>query len=214
MTLKNLFKKVKGNKESFNSGNNNTGSCNNGNSNTGACNNGNGNSGFRNNGDYNSGNFNDGYRNSGNGNSGNHNSGYQNSGNRNTGKYNSGNFNSGLFNSCNFSSGVFCTTEPKINIFNVPTDMTLHEFLGSKYYNAITSSDFNLTEWVPYTEEEMRRDKNKKITGGYLRVYTYKEACKNWWEGMSNKNKAIICSMPNFDAEIFKQITGIDVRQD
>jgi hypothetical protein len=199
------------NSGSYNSGKHNSGSFNNGNGNTGACNNGNSNSGYRNNGDYNSGNFNDGYRNSGNYNSGNFNSGYQNSGNSNTGKYNSGNRNSGLFNSCNFSNGVFCTIEPKINIFNMPTNMTMREFYSSKYYDAITSSDFNLTEWVPYTEEEMKRDESKKIIGGYLRVYTYKEACKNWWNGMSSKNKAIICSMPNFDANVFKEITGIEV---
>jgi len=89
--------------------------------------------------------------------------------------------------------------------------MTMSEFLDSKYYDAIISSDFNLTEWIPYTEEEMEKDKSKKLIGGYLKTYTYQEACKNWWNGMSSKNKAIICSMPNFDANVFKEITGIEV---
>lgn len=90
--------------------------------------------------------------------------------------------------------------------------MTMREFLDSRYYRAIISSDFKLTEWIPYTEEEMEKDESKKLVGGYLKTYTYKEACKNWWEGMSNKNKAIICSMPNFDADVFKEITGIEVK--
>lgn len=91
--------------------------------------------------------------------------------------------------------------------------MTMREFYSSKYYDAITSSDFYLTEWTPYTEEEMEKDESKKLIGGYLKTYTYKEACKNWWEGMSNKNKGIICSIPNFDADVFKDITGIEVTQ-
>jgi len=90
--------------------------------------------------------------------------------------------------------------------------MTMREFLDSRYYRAITSSDFKLTEWIPYTEEEMEKDESKKLIGGYLKTYTYKEACKNWWNGMSSKNKAIICSMPNFDANVFKEITGIEVK--
>ena len=91
--------------------------------------------------------------------------------------------------------------------------MTMDEFLNSKYYSAIISSDFNLTEWIPYTEEEMEKDESKKLIGGYLKTYTYQEACKNWWDGMHDENKAIICSMPNFDADIFKEITGIEVTQ-
>ena len=89
--------------------------------------------------------------------------------------------------------------------------MTMREFLDSKYYDAIISSDFKLTEWIPYTEEEIEKDESKKLIGGYLKSYTYKEACRNWWNGMSSKNKAIICSMPNFDANVFKEITGIEV---
>jgi hypothetical protein len=195
-----------------NSGNRNSGDHNSGNRNSGDRNSGNGNSGDRNSGYRNSGYRNSGYRNSGTGNDGYRNSGSYNSGDYNSGHYNSGDHNSGLFNSCNYSNGIFCTTEPKINIFNMPTNMTMSEFLKSKYYSAIISSDFKLTEWIPYTEEEMEKDESKKLIGGYLKSYTYKEACKNWWNRMSSKNKAIICSMPNFDADIFKEITGIEVK--
>jgi hypothetical protein len=93
----------------------------------------------------------------------------------------------------------------------MPTNMTMREFLNSKYYDAIISSDFNLTEWICYTKEEIEKDESKKLIGGYLKTYTYQEACKNWWNGMDDENKAIICSMPNFDANVFKEITGIEV---
>lgn len=60
-------------------------------------------------------------------------------------------------------------------------------------------------------EEEMEKDESKKLIGGYLKTYTYQEACRKWWDGMHDENKAIICSMPNFDANVFKDITGIEV---
>lgn len=43
--------------------------------------------------------------------------------------------------------------------------------------------------------------------------YTFEEACQNWWNNMTNKDKELIKGMPNFDAEIFKEITGIEVQE-
>jgi len=192
----------------FNSGSFNSGDFNSGDFNTGDRNSGYRNSGYRNSGHFNSGDFNSGYSNSGDRNTGDRNSGYRNSGN-----YNSGDFNSGLFNSCDYSNGVFCSKSPKINIFNMPTNMTMREFVNSKYYDAIISSDFILTEWVEYSAEEKAQDETKRLIGGYLKTYSYQEACKNWWANTTDENKAIICSMPNFDAEIFKKITGIEVKK-
>ncbi|HOE07212.1 MAG TPA: pentapeptide repeat-containing protein [Bacilli bacterium] len=181
--------------------------------NSGSYNSGNCNSGYRNTGDRNSGNYNSGSYNSGYCNSGDCNSGDFNSGDLNSGDLNSGNCNSGIFNSCDYSNGVFCSKSPKINIFNMPTNMTMREFVNSKYYDAIISSDFILTEWVEYSAEEKAQDETKRLIGGYLKTYSYQEACKNWWANMTDENKAIICSMPNFDAEIFKEITGIEVKK-
>ena len=142
-------------------------------------------------------------------NSGNRNSGDCNSGDGNSGSRNSGDGNSGDWNSCNYSSGVFCSREEKIRIFNKPSNMTMQEFVYSEYYHALNSVPFELTEWIQYTKEEQDTDA-KKATGGYLRTVPYKEACAKWWLNMSAKNKSIIMSMPNFDAEVFKEITGID----
>ena len=154
----------------------------------------NGNTGLFNNGQGNSGSFN-----SGDGNSGHWNSGNRNSGNRNSGQFNSGHWNSGLFNSCNYSIGVFCNkSDDNIRIFNIPSEMTYSDFITSKYYRAIKSSPFVLTECTKYADEE-------KINNGY------KEACKNWWKNMTEENKEIVKSIPNFDAEVFEDITGIKV---
>ena len=89
--------------------------------------------------------------------------------------------------------------------------MTWNEFYNSEYFDAINNSGFNLTEWIWYTEEEMKDSPIRQCIKGYLKEYTFEEACKNWWDGMSEGNREIIKSIPNFDKEIFKEITGIEV---
>lgn len=202
---------VKCNSGDSNSGNRNSGDWNSGNFNSGDFNIGNRNSGNLNSGNWNSGNLNSGNRNSGNRNSGDFNSGYRNSGYRNSGNLNSGNNNSGYWNKCNGSNGVFCTIEPTIKIFDKDTNMTLKEFIKSKYNKALCSVELKLTEWILYTEEEMKEDDDKKATKGYLKNYTYKEACANWWNELTEENKEIIKSIPNFDADKFEEITGIKI---
>jgi len=178
-----LMGRINGNTGIFNIGNRNTGDFNAGNRNTGDWNNGNSNAG-----DRNTGYFNTGY-----GNTGNSNTGYGNTGSSNTGDCNDGDFNTGHFNACNYSSGFFCTEEPKARVFNQEIDMTVPEFRDSKYYRALFSSPFTLTE---------------EIDGKFVK-YNYKEACAKWWAEMSEENKIIVKSIPNFDAEIFEEITGI-----
>ena len=172
------------------------------------------NSGNFNNGNFNSGNYNNGDRNSGWSNNGNSNSGDGNNGSYNSGHCNNGHFNSGMFNSCNYSSGFFCTKEPKLRIFDIETDITIDEFYASEYYDVLTKHTLHLTEWKNYSEAEMVNDENKKLIGGYLKRYTYKEACQIWWEKYTEAEKTIIMSMPNFDKEKFEYITGIDVTKD
>ena len=212
-----------GNKNSgyLNSGDLNIGNENSGHSNSGNANSGNLNSGCNNSGDKNRGNFNSGNANSGDANSGNANSGHSNSGcnksgdanggDANSGDAKSGDAKSGDWNKCNGSNGIFCTEEPTIRIFDKETNMTLNEFRKSKYGKALRSVKLKLTEWIWYTQEEMKEDDDKKATKGYLKNYTYKEACANWWSELTEENKEIIMSIPNFDADKFYEITGIKI---
>lgn len=133
----------------------------------------------------------------------------------NTGNGNTGDKNTGYGNTCNGSNGVFCT-EPDMNIriFNRPSGMSLLDFYRSRYYEALCSVPFMLTEWILYTEEEKKDDPKKEMIGGYLKEYTMKEAWANWWGKTSEKDKKIIQEIPNFDAKIFKEITGIEVNND
>ena len=211
-----LFNSGNCNSGNYNSGNRNSGNYNSGDRNSGNRNSGNYNSGDYNSGNCNSGNYNSGCRNSGNRNSGDYNSGNYNSGHYNSGDYNSGNrnsgdYNSGYFNSCDYSSGLFCTQDPKVKIFDIETDMTMKEVIQTDWYRMLFKYSIDLTKWIEYTDEEKQSDKDKDLIGGYLKTYTYKEACKNWWDKYTDEERAVILSMSNFNKEKFKQITGIEV---
>jgi len=184
------------------------------NHNSGNCNSGRWNSGNYNSGDCNSGNCNSGRWNSGNYNSGDCNSGFYNSGHCNSGRWNSGNYNSGHCNSgnCNSgrcNSGFFNTDEPNIRMFNKPTD---------KKRRDINIPDFcyiALTKWVradDMTDTEKQEHPSYETTGGYLQTYDYKEAWRMSWDNADEEDRKAILDLPNFDADIFLEITGIDVR--
>ncbi len=202
-----------------NSGYCNSGDCNSGNHNSGNHNSGNHNSGNRNSGNRNSGSRNIGYCNSGDCNSGSRNIGYCNSGdcnsgNHNSGIRNSGDCNSGYCNSANFDGNVFCEKQHKTYIFDKLSDITLEEFYNSKWYNLLCIKNFNLTEWIYYTQEEKESDKSKELIGGYLKTNSYKDAWAGLWDQMTDKEKETIKEIPNFDSGIFERITGINVEED
>ena len=179
---------------------------------TGLCNSGNRNSGNRNSGDWNSGN-----RNSGNRNSGDWNSGDCNSGNRNSGNRNSGNRNSGDWNKCSFSNGCFNTVSPKIYLFNKPSEWTYQDWLNSEARYLLNQIPGDVLEYIylsDMTDEEKAEHPEAETTGGYLKILDNSECAVIWWRGLSDRQKAVITAIPNFDKEIFKQITGIDVDAD
>ena len=179
---------------------------------TGLCNSGDCNSGNRNSGNCNSGN-----RNSGNRNSGDCNSGDCNSGNRNSGDCNSGNRNSGDWNKCSFSNGCFNTVSPKIYLFNKPSELTYEDWLNSKARYLLNQIPGDVLEYIylsDMTDEEKAAHPEAETTGGYLKILDNSECAVIWWCGLSDRQKAVITAIPNFDKEIFKQITGIDVDTD
>ena len=61
------------------------------------------------------------------------------------------------------------------------------------------------------TDEEKEQHPEYSVTGGCLK-HTEKESERQvWWNNLSELNKNVIKQLPNFDKEIFKEITGIDV---
>ena len=173
-----------------------------------------GNSGYGNSGYGNSGNRNSGSWNSGDWNSGSWNSGSWNSGNGNSGSGNSGNGNSGSWNSCNFSNGCFNTAEPKIYLFDKPSEWTYRDWLDSEPRALLNQINCRILVWIYFedmSDEEKTTHPEARTTGGYLKKLDNSECAIIWWRGLSEEDKAVIKAIPNFDPAIFKQITGIDV---
>ena len=139
------------------------------------------------------------------------NTGKGNTGRMNSGNGNSGNWNSGDWNSTNHSSGVFNSKEEKINLFNKPSEMTLAEFRNSEYARALRK-DFELTKWINHQDlpEEMQSEETK-VCGGKLITKSYKQAWADKWEITNEADRKIIKSIPNFDPEVFYEITGIRI---
>ena len=160
---------------------------------------------------------NSGNRNSGNWNSGDRNSGDWNSGNCNSGDWNSGNRNSGDWNATSFSNGCFNTVSPKIYMFNKPTDWTFEQWFNCRARRLLNEIDDCPLEYVylsDMTDEEKAAHPEAETTGGYLRKRTTADNARKWWAGLSADDQNVILSLPNFDAAIFKEITGVDVSKD
>lgn len=165
-----------------NTGNWNTGNWNAGSRNTGNKNAGNHNIGNSNYGDWNTGYDNTGDWNSGNRNAGDSNAGYSNTGDWNTGNWNAGDWNAGDFNTGNWSAGCFNThRDPKIKMFNKSSSWTIYDWMRSD-------------AWI--------------IISSLFRTAASRQA---GWDKLSKEDKATVMSLPNFDADIFYECTGIRV---
>ena len=142
------------------------------------------------------------------------NSGDWNSGDCNSGDWNSGDWNSGDWNKTNFSNGCFNTVEPKIYLFNKPSEWTYRDWLNSEARYLLNQIPGDVLEYIwldNMTDEEKAAHPEAETTGGYLKVLDNSECAVIWWRGLSDRQKNIIAAIPNFDKAIFKEITGIDV---
>ena len=181
---------------------------------TGLCNTGNCNTGNWNTGDWNTGDCNTGNWNTGDWNTGNRNTGNRNTGNWNTGNWNTGDWNTGDWNKSSFNTGCFNTEEQKITLFNKPSDITYNDWLRSDARYLLNQIPKDVVEWVyeeDMTDEEKAANPTYETTGGYLKVLNESECGQLWWGSLSDFQKNYIKSIPNFDAEIFEQCTGIKV---
>ena len=154
--------------------------------------------------------------NAGEGNTGLGNSGDCNSGNYNSGDCNSGDYNSGDFNKTDHSNGCFNMEEPKIYLFDKPSEWTYDDWLRSDARNILYFIPGSANWILPYdmTDAEKKQHPEYETTKGYLKELSeadLSEKRQRWWDELNDEDKECIKSIPNFDAEIFKEITRIDV---
>ena len=207
-------------------GSQNCGNRNRGDQNFGYRNNGDQNWGDQNWGDRNFGNWNFGDQNFGDLNNGDQNCGNQNRGDWNFGDGNWGDLNNGYRNNGSYNKGdqlygYFNTGKPEFRFFNKPFDEgKLDEVKFPKWLD-YEVKPVNMT-WVErdkITEEQKRQYTSSEITGGFLLVETIddweksnKEAALKAWNETTEDDRQLTLQLPNFDADIFFDIFGIDVR--
>jgi hypothetical protein len=168
-------------------------------------------------------NNNTGYDNTGYKNAGDCNAGGSNVGDFNTGDSNPGNFNTGDSNPGNFNTGNWNPGSRNTGYFNVDTPDTIRVFgreCSTKEWDDAYKPGwlyFNLTEWVnsnDMTAYEKARHPSHATTGGYLRKYEYKEAFRRSYEKATREEQLAVKNLPNFDADIFFEISGIRIDED
>ena len=196
----------------WNAGNCNAGDWNAGDCNAGNCNAGNWNTGNRNTGNRNTGNRNAGNCNVGNCNAGDWNVGNCNAGNWNTGNCNAGNWNAGDWNAGNCNTGYFNVDEPLIRIFGKETTLKRDEIDFPSFLY------FGLTVWVSHDtasdEEKTVHKQEIEVMGGFLKKLEYKQAFRLAWDKADKEEHKKLLNLPNWNNDIFKQISGIDAESE
>lgn len=200
----------KGNSGHENKGNWNTGNRNNGNRNVG-----NDNIGYGNLED-----FNVGYKNTGEKNIGGKNTGDKNIGYQNTGNSNIGNQNVGDWNITDCMIGCFNTIpHQNIYLFNKLSNWSLNDWEGSRA-RIILNSMPNLRDSTNKDDEchfkKMARSLDSFLIikdFNFIKKLQEQSARQEWWNILDEDDKNTIKNIPNFDSEIFKEITGIDVNK-
>ena len=152
------------------------------------------NTGHRNTGDCNTGDRNTGHRNTGD-----RNTGHRNTGNRNTGDCNTGDCNTGDWNTGDMNTGDMNTGDWNTGDWN-KTDYSSGCFCTEEATILFFDlpSDWSYQDWIDSYQ-----------IGILYRMPT--ENRQSWWNQLSEKEKKSIKSLPNFNAQKFHDITGIEV---
>ena len=138
-----------------------------------------------------------------------------NTGDENTGNKNTGNSNTGDWNITDFSTGCFNTKEEKIRLFNKRSNWTYRDWRYSSARDLMCDCPYTKTVWINekyMTDSEKEENPTWERTGGYLKtIEVTDEDRQAWWDNLDDEEQEEIKSLPNFDKEIFKEITGIEV---
>ena len=172
--------------------------------------------GTRSTGNRSTGNYSTGNRSTGSGSTGDCSTGNRSTGDCSTGDGSTGNGSTGYgstgdWSISNGSTGHFSTIDGQPSFFDKPFNGTWVEALELIPYVGLKLG----TYWVAsseMTEQQKADHPTHEKTGGVLLKYnhTYHQAWEIAWSEMDQATKDRFLNLPNFDAEKFKQITGID----
>jgi hypothetical protein len=98
-------------------------------------------------------------------------------------------------------------------MFNKDSSWTIQDFLNSDAHR-LMRWHVDTKIWIPesqMTDQEKADNRGYKAAEGYIKDIPFKEAFTNAWHNWSDSNKAAFTSLPNFDATIFEEITGVKI---
>ena len=98
----------------------------------------------------------------------------------------------------------------KLNAKVIEKSQNFKHYISSKKYEYSSPKGLMIVRFL------LEKEDNKKHgeTGGYLKTLDYKEAFKESYNKASKEDRKKIFNIPNFDADKFLEISGIDVRID
>jgi len=173
---------------------------------------------------YNTANYNTGYGNTGGYNTGGYNTGGYNTGDYNTGYYNTGSHNTGYGNTGDYNTGYYNTGSHNTGCFNTKAAEKAYYFnrlINTAEWDEADKPDWiylpRPTTWVHsknMTKQEKKENPSYTTTGGYLRTNDMKEEWAKAYATASPEDIALTKALPAFDADVFLEITGIDLRDD
>jgi hypothetical protein len=159
------------------------------------------------------GDSNTGHRNTGDSNAGYFNTGDCSTGHSNTGHFNAGNRNTGDFNTGDRNTGYFNTITPNGGYF-------FNKWLSFDDWNEARMPNWIFVPrpatWIAkdeMTDFEKTANPTFYTCGGYLRTNDMMEEYRIAFNNATPEDIELTRRLPNFDAEVFKEITGIDLSE-
>ena len=98
-------------------------------------------------------------------------------------------------------------------MFNQPTNMQRDDICNLAGIQ-ILNWNYENSWWIyssNMTDEEKKAHPEYETTGGYLKTVDFKTACKMMWDSLDEEDKEAVRNLPNFDNDVFREITGISV---
>ena len=72
----------------------------------------------------------------------------------------------------------------------------------------------NIFTWISennMTVNEKEQHPEHSTAGGFWKEIEKESTRQEWWDNLPDEDKDTVMSLPNFDKEIFRKITGINV---
>lgn len=111
--------------------------------------------------------------------------------------------------------GVLTPKKSAYFFFNKPSDWTHQDWAVSRAKRIMDTCPCVRTVWINcenMTDSKKEKNPTWEYMGGYLKtIYVTNKDKQEWWDNLYDEEREEVMSLPNFDKEIFKEITGIEV---